>query len=102
MRYRVGRTEKQQMRTPVGREAEADTDVTMGAEILTYSRSRGLFAGVFLEGSTLRPDNDTNEALYGQKIRASDIVLGSAPITPAAAHTLIAVLDKAFPHAKTA
>jgi lipid-binding SYLF domain-containing protein len=87
---------------PVGRQAEADTDVTMRAEILTYSRSRGLFAGVSLEGSTLRPDNDANEALYGQKIRASDIVLGSAPITPAAAHTLIAVLDKASPHAKTA
>ncbi len=87
---------------PVGRDAEADTDVTMRSEILTYSRSRGAFAGISLEGSTLRPDDDANEALYGRKIHASDIVLGPAPTTPAAAHTLIAVLDKASPHAKTA
>src|SRR6266403_1388803 len=50
---------------PVGREASAETDVTMKAEILTYSRARGLFAGVSLQGSTLRPDNDANKDLYG-------------------------------------
>jgi lipid-binding SYLF domain-containing protein len=87
---------------PVGRDAEADTDAAMRAEILTYSRSRGLFAGVSLEGSTLRPDDDANEALYGRKIHASEIVRGPAPDPPAAAHTLIALLDKASPHAKTA
>ncbi|MGA8144175.1 MAG: lipid-binding SYLF domain-containing protein [Candidatus Acidiferrales bacterium] len=87
---------------PVGRDAEADTDVAMRAEILTYSRSRGLFAGVSLEGSTLRPDDDANQALYGRKIHASEIVLGPAPATPDAAHTLISLLDKASPHAKTA
>lgn len=87
---------------PVGREAEADTDAYMRAEILTYSRARGLFAGISLEGSTLRPDGDANEALYGQKISAAHIVIGPAPRTPNAAHTLIALLDKASPHAKTA
>jgi lipid-binding SYLF domain-containing protein len=87
---------------PVGRDAQADTDAAMQAEILTYSRSRGLFAGVSLEGSTLRPDDDANEALYGSKIHASEIVRGPAPNPPAAAHTWIALLDKASPHAKTA
>ena len=52
---------------PKGRDAEADTDVTLRAEVLTYSRARGLFAGISLEGSTLRPDNDGNEQLYGKK-----------------------------------
>ena len=66
------------------RDAEADTDVTMRAEVLTYSRSRGLFAGISLEGSTLRPDNDANERLYGKKIDAEDIVLKNAVPPPAA------------------
>jgi SH3 domain-containing YSC84-like protein 1 len=74
----------------------------MRAEILTYSRSRGLFAGVSLEGSTLRPDGDANEALYGRKISASEIVIGPSPSTPAAAHTLVALLDKASPRSKAA
>jgi len=87
---------------PVGREAEADTDAYMRAEILTYSRSRGLFAGISLEGSTLRPDGDANEALYGRKISASQIVIGPSPSTPAAARTLVALLDKASPHSKAA
>jgi lipid-binding SYLF domain-containing protein len=87
---------------PVGRDAEADTDVTMRAEILTYSRTRGAFAGVSLEGSTLRPDNDANEALYGRKISASEIVLGPSPSVPDAARNLIALLDKASPHTKNA
>jgi SH3 domain-containing YSC84-like protein 1 len=83
---------------PIGRDAEADTDAYMRAEVLTYSRARGLFAGVSLEGSTLRPDNDGNEALYGRKIRASDIVLETGTEPPAAARQLIALLDQASPH----
>ncbi|MGB6470095.1 MAG: lipid-binding SYLF domain-containing protein, partial [Candidatus Acidiferrales bacterium] len=67
---------------PVGRNAQADTDVTMRAEILTYSRSRGLFAGVSLDGSTLRPDNDANERIYGKKLDAKDIVLGGVEPVP--------------------
>src|SRR4029077_3513125 len=59
---------------PVGRTASAETDVTLRAEILTYSRARGLFAGISLSGSTLRPDNDANESLYGKKLDAKDIV----------------------------
>jgi lipid-binding SYLF domain-containing protein len=87
---------------PVGRDAEADTDAYMRAEMLSYSRSRGLFAGVSLEGSTLRPDNDANEALYGQKITAHSIVLGHATPTPIAARRLVSLLQKASPHLKTA
>jgi lipid-binding SYLF domain-containing protein len=79
------------------RTAEADTDAYIRAEILTYSRARGAFAGVSLEGASLRPDEDGNEALYGRKITASDIVLGPSPATPPAAHQLIAILDKASP-----
>src|ERR1700679_4270802 len=59
---------------PKGRNLQADTDVTLRAEMLTYSRSRGLFAGVSLEGSTLRPDNQANEDVYGKRIAATDIV----------------------------
>jgi SH3 domain-containing YSC84-like protein 1 len=70
---------------PVGRDAEADTDVAMRAEVLTYSRARGLFAGISLEGSTLRPDEDANERIYGQKLPSKDIALhGAVPIPPAA------------------
>lgn len=82
---------------PVGRDAQADTDAYMRAEILTYSRARGIFAGVSLEGSTLRPDDDANEALYGQRFGARKIVLGAGPQSPAAANQLIALLDKASP-----
>lgn len=87
---------------PVGREAEGDTDAYMRAEILTYSRARGLFAGVSLEGSTLRPDNDANESLYGRKIDAKSIVFGPSPETPASAHELIFLLEKAAPRAHAA
>src|SRR6266702_3996989 len=59
---------------PKGRDAAAASDVTMRAEMLTYSRSRGLFAGVSLEGSTLRPDNGSNETLYGKKVSAENII----------------------------
>ena len=82
---------------PKGRTAAAATDVTMRAEILSYSRSRGLFAGISLEGSTLRPDNGANEKLYGRKLTAKEILReGKAPM-PAAAHTLDAELQKASP-----
>jgi lipid-binding SYLF domain-containing protein len=82
---------------PVGRDAAADTDVTMRAEVLTYSRSRGLFAGISLEGSTLRPDNDANERIYGKKIDAKEIALhGAVPIPPSAT-VLISALNKHSP-----
>jgi SH3 domain-containing YSC84-like protein 1 len=82
---------------PVGRDAEADTDVTMRAEVLTYSRSRGLFAGVSLEGSTLRPDNDANTLIYGSRMDAKDIVLhGKVPI-PDPARLLIETLNQHSP-----
>jgi lipid-binding SYLF domain-containing protein len=82
---------------PVGRTASAETDVTLRAEVLTYSRARGLFAGVSLEGSTLRPDNDANKSLYGKKIEAKDIVLDGAVPAPASAASLISTLQKASP-----
>jgi lipid-binding SYLF domain-containing protein len=70
---------------PVGRNASAETDAAMNAEILSYSRSKGIFGGVSLEGSTVRPDNDANKSLYGKKIEAKDIVLeGNTPVPPAA------------------
>ena len=82
---------------PKGRLLEADTDITLRAEILTYSRARGLFAGVSLEGATLRPDKNANEELYGKKIGASEIVRSNAVAMPAAAETLIAALEKVSP-----
>jgi SH3 domain-containing YSC84-like protein 1 len=82
---------------PVGRSASAETDATMRAEILSYSRARGAFAGVSLEGSTLRPDNDANEKLYGKKIEAKEIVLEDAVKAPPSAQTLLLTLDKASP-----
>jgi lipid-binding SYLF domain-containing protein len=70
---------------PKGRDAEAATDVSLRAEVLTYSRARGLFAGISLEGSTLRPDDDANERIYGKKMSSKDIVLhGVVPIPPSA------------------
>jgi SH3 domain-containing YSC84-like protein 1 len=86
---------------PKGREAAAATDVTMRAEILTYSRTRGLFAGVSLEGSTLRPDNGANENLYGKEISAKDIVLHGRASVPQSARQLIAVLSKKSPRNKS-
>jgi lipid-binding SYLF domain-containing protein len=82
---------------PVGRNAQADTDVTMRAEILTYSRARGLFAGISLDGSTLRPDNDANERIYGKKIDAKDIVLHGAVPVPPSAKLLISTLNQHSP-----
>ena len=73
---------------PVGRNASAETDVTMRAEMLTYSRARGLFAGISLAGSTVRPDNDANERIYGKKVSARDIVLHGA-VRPTADASLL-------------
>jgi lipid-binding SYLF domain-containing protein len=86
---------------PKGRDASAATDVTMRAEILTYSRSRGLFAGVSLEGSTLRPDNDANKKLYKKEIRGADIVLRHAARPPASARQLLSVLNQKSPRNKS-
>ena len=82
---------------PKGRDAQAATDALMHSEILSYSRSRGLFAGVSLDGSTLRVDNSANEKLYGRKITGSEIVLQHKAATPAAGHLMISTLQKAAP-----
>jgi lipid-binding SYLF domain-containing protein len=82
---------------PVGRNASAETDVTFRAEILTYSRARGLFAGISLAGSTLRPDNGGNQALYGRKISAKDIVLKAAVPPPPSAQLLLQTLNAHSP-----
>jgi lipid-binding SYLF domain-containing protein len=82
---------------PKGRNLEASTDVTMRAEILSYSRARGLFAGVSLEGSSLRPDNDANKDVYGRKLTARSIVTGAAIAAPESGRHLIAVLEKGAP-----
>jgi lipid-binding SYLF domain-containing protein len=82
---------------PVGRNASAETDVTMRAEILSYSRARGLFAGISLAGSTLRPDNDANKSLYGKDVTAKAIVFDKvAPVPPSAA-LLLSTLNKHSP-----
>jgi lipid-binding SYLF domain-containing protein len=85
---------------PKGRNASAETDVTMRAEMLSYSRARGVFAGVSLEGSTVRPDNDANKRIYGKEISAEDIITESRLHAPASAHKLLARLQKATPHLK--
>jgi lipid-binding SYLF domain-containing protein len=82
---------------PVGRDAEAATDVTLRAEVLTYSRSRGLFAGISLEGSSLRPDNDANDRIYGRKLGAKEIVLHGAVPPPDSARKLIDTLTQHSP-----
>jgi lipid-binding SYLF domain-containing protein len=82
---------------PKGRDTTAATDIAMRAEILSYSRSRGLFAGISLEGSTLRPDNGANEKLYGRKLTAKEILREAKVSTPDAAHLLDAELQKASP-----
>jgi lipid-binding SYLF domain-containing protein len=82
---------------PKGRDASANTDAWMRAEILSYSRSRGLFAGISLEGSTLRPDNKANERVYGRKISAREILLGNRVSTPRAGRGLVRVLQASAP-----
>jgi SH3 domain-containing YSC84-like protein 1 len=86
---------------PVGRNATAETDATLRAEILSYSRARGLFAGVSLEGSTLRADNDANTNLYGKEVKAKDIVFKGAAPAPASAHLLLTTLNRISPKNKS-
>ena len=81
------------MAGPVGRSAQAETDAMMHAEILAYSRSRGVFAGIALDGATLRPDNDDNRALYGREVTPQDILHGRVT-PPAAAERLYAELNR--------
>ncbi len=82
---------------PKGRTAGASTDIVMQAEILTYSRSRGLFAGVSLEGSTLRSDGDANEAVYGRKLDARAIVKDPALAVPPEGRSMIDLLNRRSP-----
>jgi lipid-binding SYLF domain-containing protein len=79
---------------PLGRNATMETDLALRAQILSYSRARGLFAGVSLAGSTLRADNQANKKLYGKEISAADIALKGAVPAPASAKLLLATLDK--------
>jgi lipid-binding SYLF domain-containing protein len=85
---------------PKGRDASADTDAYMRAEILSYSRARGVFAGISLEGSTLRPDEDANRKLYGKSTSAAKIILEANVTPPDAAHDLIASLQSSSPQLK--
>ena len=80
---------------PVGREARASTDLYMNAQILSYSRARGVFAGISLQGSTLRADNSDNERIYGKPVKHQDILLGKVP-APDSAQPLYASLNRYF------
>jgi lipid-binding SYLF domain-containing protein len=82
---------------PKGRAVEASTDASMRAEILSYSRSRGLFAGVSLSGTSLRPDNDANEQVYGRKLTARRIITGATMTAPESGHRFVDVLQKNSP-----
>src|SRR5262249_10505478 len=79
---------------PIGRTAEASTDIAMKAKILAYSRSHGIFAGIALDGSTLRPDNNANQALYGRAISGREIVRSGATPVPTGAVPLLHLLDQ--------
>jgi lipid-binding SYLF domain-containing protein len=83
---------------PVGRAAAADTDAYLRSEILSYSRARGVFAGISLEGSTLRPDNKANRDLYGRSVTATQIIKESEVQAPSTANDLITQLQNASPH----
>jgi lipid-binding SYLF domain-containing protein len=87
---------------PVGRDAAANTDAYMRAEVLSYSRTRGLFAGISLEGSTLRPDDNATEDVYGRHLTAREIVLGGHVEVPESGRHLVAVLQKGSPHNESA
>jgi lipid-binding SYLF domain-containing protein len=82
---------------PKGRTAEGATDIVMDAEILSYSRNKGLFAGISLEGSTLRSDGSANEKLYGQKLSAKEIIVEHKVEVPACAKELVSLLDTKSP-----
>jgi SH3 domain-containing YSC84-like protein 1 len=83
---------------PIGRDASANTDAFMKAEILSYSRTRGVFVGVSLEGSTLRPDDDATADVYGRKLTAKEIILGGGVSVPVSGRHLVAVLEKNSPY----
>ncbi len=83
---------------PKGRDASATTDAWMRAEILSYSRSRGLFAGISLEGTTLRPDDDASADVYGHPIKAKDIVRGNGTRVTTSGHALVNALQKSAPN----
>ena len=87
---------------PKGRYASADTDASLRAEILSYSRARGLFVGISLQGSTLRPDNNANEQIYGHKITARDIVLKNEVAVPESGLRLVRILQKSSPRDESA
>jgi lipid-binding SYLF domain-containing protein len=87
---------------PKGRDASADTDASLRAEILSYSRSRGLFAGISLEGSTLRPDDEASEQVYGHKVKARDIILGKGMAVPVSGRHLVRILQKSSPRNESA
>jgi len=82
---------------PLGRDASADTDAWMKAEILSYSRSRGLFAGVSLAGTTLRPDDEASADVYGHPMKAKEIVRGEKTQVPESGRQLVAILQKNAP-----
>lgn len=82
---------------PVGRDAEAATNGTLTAEMLSYSRAQGVFAGVSLAGASLGPDESANEKLYGKKVDASEIIAGSAGPPPASAKQLLDILTAKSP-----
>ncbi len=86
---------------PVGRTASAETDATLRADILSYSRARGAFVGVALEGSTIRPDNGANKQIYGREVPARQIVLSGHVAAPVSAESLISTLDSKTPRHKS-
>ena len=86
---------------PVGRTASAETDATLRADILSYSRARGAFVGVALEGSTIRPDNGANKQIYGREVPAKQIVLSGHVAAPVSAQSLISTLDSKTPRHKS-
>jgi lipid-binding SYLF domain-containing protein len=83
---------------PVGRTTSAETDIVLKAEILSWSRARGIFGGVSLEGSTLRSDDDANKNLYGQKLNAKEVVRDGKVKTPASGKALIDLLQATSPN----
>ncbi len=86
---------------PVGRTASAETDATLRADILSYSRARGAFAGIALEGSTIRPDNGANRQIYGREVLAKEIVLSGHVAIPLAAQRMVSTLDAKTPRHKS-
>jgi lipid-binding SYLF domain-containing protein len=83
---------------PVGRDAQAATNAAMSAQMLSYSRAQGVFGGVSLSGTSLRPDDGANEKLYGKKVTATEIISGTAGPAPDSAKELILVLTQKSPN----